>query len=187
MAEPISDEEFAENLRLRCEFLNLDPSCPGWLWEATHFAVFGQQEIERAWGKQLTDRVQAEFEVYLWTLMDIEEAFSEGMGSKGEKIAQLHQMIARDALLDAIGKQYANIDAWKKKFDAGYRRKIGGKDFRWLAMLDDNPEWMERIPRGKGMGWKLSDKHIERILVTKLGDDAPDAATINRERNRRLK
>ena len=55
-----------------------------------------------------------------------------------------------------------------EKMDMGNekrRRGYAAKENNWLEQLDNHPEWMEQIPRGKGMGWKVPATVIERVLV----------------------
>jgi hypothetical protein len=86
-----------------------------------------------------------------------------------------------------IGRSLENtLPKWRESFTKGNRGHAAGT-VTWLDEFDRHPEWMERKPRGKGMGWAVSASRILQFLEQIPKCPLPHVSTINKERNKRLK
>lgn len=109
-------------------------------------------------------------------------------GQASEAEMACYQMLLDRVTYDLEKATVPLLRAWKRE-KGGVKRGHAAKAHSWLEELDKHPDWMDRVPRGNVMGWKVSVANIE-IALQRLGfhdERLPNEATITRTRNKRLK
>ena len=121
-----------------------------------------------------------------WGESDI-ELLDVVAGEAGEAEIACYKMLLNRALYDLEKAITHAFSVWKSKKEAvNDGRRL--EDDSWLNVLDERLEWMVRIPKGEGMGWKVTAATIEKVLALKYPHvQVPSKGTIDHQRRLRLK
>lgn len=184
-----TDEGIAKFFAGIISALPIESQYPRWFSRAVILAKY-EGGFAQMMGRPLAPTAKAAYEKLRLVLDDVREALDEGVGPATEQ-----------CLRDYVRKYLEEVDeradfqgTMVKRFDdeqaEGIKRGHAAMEFNWMDELDKRPDWMERKPRGNGMGWKVSAQQIVDIIIRLEGcpeDYTLDPSTVTKERKRRLK
>lgn len=152
------------------------------LWFAYADALASNEDgYARATGTSFSPKVEVRYDELRAALGDVQAALQEGVGPFAEKCLRVLTERCLDATDKAVGGQQRLLQTYRDKLD---RDEHSGSHQDFIAALKNNPQWLERIPRGRGEGWKYSYNDIERTFSHKT--PVPDRSWVHRLRSREL-